>query len=220
VVIVDDHELFAESLELALNMEGYDARRVPTATTTPQALVSGVTRFQPRVVLLDLDLDELGDGAHFITPIARSGANVVVITGSNDQAEWGECVGRGARKVISKSQPLNEILSVVRRICQSLPVMDAAERERLVGLWSEHRREAEDLRARLDRLTPREREVLGRLIEGHQVREIARESVVSEATVRTQVKRILRKLEVSSQLAAVGLARQAGWSPAPQRRAN
>ena len=47
-------------------------------------------------------------------------------------------------------------------------------------------------------------------MEGHTVRDIARISVVSEATVRTQVKSILAKLEVSSQLAAVGLAHEIG----------
>ncbi|UMG91548.1 response regulator transcription factor [Nocardioides sp. TF02-7] len=219
-MIVDDHELFAESLELALNMEGYGVRRVPTASTTPVALLAGVARYQPRVVLLDLDLGSLGDGTRLINPIARTGSNVVVVTGSYEESEWGHCIKRGARKVIPKTHPLNEILSVTRRICQGLPVMDAAERERLIGVWSEHRRVAEDLRGRLDRLTPREAEVLGWLVEGHQVREIARESVVSEATVRTQVKRILRKLEVTSQLAAVGLARQAGWSPNVRHKAN
>ncbi len=52
---------------------------------------------------------------------------------------------------------------------------------------------------------------LGSLMEGRTVREISRSSVVSEATVRTQVKSILNKLEVSSQLAAVGMANQIGW---------
>ena len=55
--------------------------------------------------------------------------------------------------------------------------------------------------------------MLRQLMQGHQVREIARLNVVSEATVRTQVKSILAKLEVSSQLAAVGLAHEAGWRP-------
>ena len=48
-------------------------------------------------------------------------------------------------------------------------------------------------------------------MDGSTVREIATTSVVSEATVRTQVKSILGKLEVSSQLAAVGLAHHVGW---------
>ena len=53
--------------------------------------------------------------------------------------------------------------------------------------------------------------MLGALIEGRAVRTISKDSVVSEATVRTQVKSILSKLEVSSQLAAVGMANQVGW---------
>ena len=55
-------------------------------------------------------------------------------------------------------------------------------------------------------------------MKGRAVREIAGLSVVSEATVRTQVKSILAKLEVSSQLAAVGLANQASWRPPAERR--
>lgn len=51
---------------------------------------------------------------------------------------------------------------------------------------------------------------------GRTVREIAIDGVVSEATVRTQVKAILAKLEVTSQLAAVGLAHRVGWRPAQQ----
>ena len=58
----------------------------------------------------------------------------------------------------------------------------------------------------------REAEVLGQLMDGRQVRQIAETSVVSEATVRTQVKSILSKLEVTSQIGAVGLAHHAGWS--------
>jgi DNA-binding NarL/FixJ family response regulator len=59
----------------------------------------------------------------------------------------------------------------------------------------------------------REREVLAHLMKGRTVREIAVSGVVSEATVRTQVKAILAKLDVTSQIAAVGLAHQVGWRP-------
>ena len=63
----------------------------------------------------------------------------------------------------------------------------------------------------IETLTVREREVLAYLMKGQTVREIATECVVAEATVRTQVKSILAKLEVSSQLAAVGMANEIGW---------
>ena len=134
-----------------------------------------------------------------------------MVTGSTDRARWGDAIRAGARKVLSKSQPLRDILATVRRITAGLPVMDREEREELLAEWTRHAVEPQGLRERLDQLTIRESEVLGHLMKGRAVREIAGLSVVSEATVRTQVKSILAKLEVSSQLAAVGMAHEIGW---------
>jgi two-component system nitrate/nitrite response regulator NarL len=215
VVIIEDHALFAESLELALSLEGYDVRRSPqpAAGSSVNAMVAAVLRMRPRIVLLDLDLGLYGDGARIIAPLAAAGIQVVVVTGSADRPRWGECLRNGARKVHMKTQPLNDILATVRRINQGFPVIDRAERDTLVQLWYEQRHERQRMTARLGLLTHREEEVLGQLMKGHTVREIATDSVVSEATVRTQVKSILAKLEVSSQLAAVGMAHAAAWRP-------
>lgn len=215
VLIVEDHTLFAESLELALSMEGYDVRRPPVTRNgaTQSSLLATVVRLHPRIVLLDLDLGPLGDGVRLIGPLARTGTMLAIVTGSTDRARWGECLRYGARAVLTKAQPLNEILATVRRLNEGLPVMDRTEREALLQEWHETRHEKQASRQRLQRLTNREREVLARLCEGKTVHEIAHDSVVSEATVRTQVKSILAKLEVSSQLAAVGLAHSVGWYP-------
>lgn len=218
VVIVEDHTLFAESLELALFMDGYDVKRLPSPTdrTSTSTLTSAITRLQPRIVLLDLDLGSFGDSTRVITPLARAGANVVVVTASTDQARWGECLVLGARCVIPKTRPLNEVLSVVRRIDRGQQVITREQREALLAAWRDRRQQEQDLRARLELLTTRERQILGELMRGRQVPDIARSSVVSEATVRTQVKSILAKLGVSSQLAAVGIAHQLGWRPGEQ----
>jgi DNA-binding NarL/FixJ family response regulator len=72
------------------------------------------------------------------------------------------------------------------------------------------------LRQRFDLMSRREAEVLGLLMEGMTVSEIARARVVSESTVRSQVKAILSKLDVGSQLTAVGRAHQIGWRPPGQ----
>ncbi len=213
ILIIEDHMLFAESMDLALTIEGYDVRRlpVPEMGSSQAALLSAITRLRPRIVLLDLDLGHLGDGVRLIAPIARTGAHVVVVTASADRGRWGECLRYGARKVLTKARPLNEIMATIRRLNQGLPVMDPEERNELLHVWHEERQVHHEFRLRLQRLTAREREVLGHLMEGHTVRDIAHLSVVSEATVRTQVKSILAKLEVSSQLAAVGLANTTGW---------
>jgi DNA-binding NarL/FixJ family response regulator len=93
--------------------------------------------------------------------------------------------------------------------------MDRRERDGLIELWRTQRRSREEVVERLRSLTRREQEVLTQLMLGRPVAEIAALSVVSEATVRSQVKSILAKLEVSSQLRAVGMAHQVGWQPAP-----
>jgi len=213
VLIIDDHVLFAESLELALSLEGYDARRLelPDEGGSMATVRSLALRANPRTVLLDLDLGRFGDGVNLIGPLAQAGANVVVLTASEDRGRWGGCMRLGARKVLPKSGALQQALATVRRLHQGLPVIKREELEELLDVWMQDRRTNDDLRRRLDLLTPRERQVLGALIEGRTVRAISEESVVSEATVRTQVKSILGKLEVSSQLAAVGMANQVGW---------
>ena len=213
VLLIDDHPLFAESLELALSRAGYDVRRaeVPTSPGRSANLLAQVSRTQPGIVLLDLDLGQFGDGTRLIPPLVQSGCSVVVVTADPDRARWGQCLAQGARKAISKTAQLNDILAVLRRIEAGLQVLAPGERDELLRVWHERRAQHQHIRARLERLTVRESEVLGNLTHGRTVREIAARSFVSEATVRTQVKSILAKLGVSSQLAAVGLAHQVGW---------
>lgn len=215
VALVEDHNLFAESLEISLELEGYDVRRItlgePGRSVT--TLLPAILRTQARVALLDLDLGTYGNGGRLIEPLVRSGTAVVVVTGSTDRARWGECVAHGARRVLPKSSELNEIQATIRRIVEGLPVMTREERADLMQEWHREQQELRAARAKLETLTRREAEVLGHFIEGRQVSEIAKLSVVSEATVRTQVKAILAKLEVSSQLAAVSVAHRARWRP-------
>jgi two-component system, NarL family, nitrate/nitrite response regulator NarL len=165
------------------------------------------------VVLLDLDLGATGNGVRLVEPLTQAGVAVVVVTGSIERARWGECLRYGARTVLPKSTPLNSILATIRIIGEGRPVMSREERDRLLASFHQEKRWVQETRSRLETLTTREREVLAHLMAGRQVREIARASFVSEATVRTQVKSILAKLEVSSQLAAVGAALKARWRP-------
>ncbi len=214
IVVVDDHVLFADSLKLALSLEGHDALIVvPDDFGSVAALLTRVQRLRPRVVLLDLDLGSLGDGRRLIEPLARAGVQVVVVTGSDDRARWGECLALGARQVLSKSGPLSAILGTLRALGRGEAVLTANERQDLIALARAQSEERAATRALLETLSPRESVVLGRLMRGETVREIATALVVSEATVRTQVKAILAKLQVSSQIAAVGLANRMDWQP-------
>jgi DNA-binding NarL/FixJ family response regulator len=219
VTIVEDHVLFAEALDVALTLEGHQVHRVSINDDAlpPGHLFEAILRSRPSVVLLDLNLGAHANGACVVQPLTQVGIAVVVVTGSIDRSRWGEVLSYGARTVLPKSAPLNTILSTIRLIGEGRNVLPREERDRLLANFHEERGRMLDSRARLDSLTTREREILEHLINGEQVREIARNSFVSEATVRTQVKSILAKLGVSSQLAAVSLA-LAAYQRIPVRR--
>ncbi len=217
VLVVDDHALFAEAVTLALSTNGRAVHRVRLDSTgsSPPRLLASALRIQPDIALLDLDLGKYGDGHELIQPLTRAGVDVVVVTGHSDEADWGGCLRLGARAVVAKHRPLAELLAVVHRLEAGQPVLEPGEYHRLTSLWHDRLAEDDDHRRRLARLTPREREVLGELMAGRTIREIAAECVVSEATVRTQVRTILHKLGVSTQIAAVGMAHRVAWT-APQ----
>lgn len=214
ITIVEDHVLFAEALDIALTLEGHLVHRVSIEDRRPGGadLLEAILKTRPRVVLLDLNLGSM-NGASVVQPLTAAGVAVVVVTANSEPARWGEVLSYGARTVLPKSASLNSIMAAIRLIVQGRPIMPREERDRLLALFHQRRTQVLDSRSRLESLTRREREILDQLIHGRTVREIARTSFVSEATVRSQVKSILGKLGVSSQLAAVSLALQAGYLP-------
>jgi DNA-binding NarL/FixJ family response regulator len=87
------------------------------------------------------------------------------------------------------------------------------DQDELVARWRRAESEREKMRARLASLTLREAEVLRLLHQGRSVREIAEVHGVARSTVRSQVRSVLRKLEVSSQLAASAVLDR--WTRSP-----
>lgn len=215
VAVVDDHVLFAEAMVVALAGRGYDAWCVLPTETSPTggSLISRVLAGKPDVVLLDLDLGPAGDSKDLLARLADRSLDVVVVTGNSDPVQIGAALAAGAKTVISKSLPLEQILDTLMRLRDGLPAMPRHERERLLARGREEGEFDREVKARFDLLTNREGEVLGQLMAGRQVSEIARLGFVSESTVRTQVKSVLSKLQVNSQLTAVGMAYRAHWRP-------
>jgi two-component system nitrate/nitrite response regulator NarL len=216
VALVEDHLLLAQTLSFVLEAENFEPVivQIPKETTQAAALLDSILECRPAVVLLDLDLGHVGSALSLISPISGAGISVCVVTGSSDQTRWGECLASGARTVLAKSSPLEEIVDTVKRTLAGRLVITESQRYQLVQRWYRHRSGEQSIRARLDRLSPRESQVLTSLAAGRRVREIASDAFVSEATVRTQVKSILAKLGVSSQIAAVAMVKDMSWSGA------
>jgi DNA-binding NarL/FixJ family response regulator len=210
LLIVDDHELLAQALAAALAAEGLDVQRA--TSLEPEAVIHQAEDVRPDVVLLDLHL--IGASAlPMVRPLHDLGSTVVMVTGETDRARLAECVEAGAVGVVAKSAPFDELVAAISEAAELGSLLTKHQREELLG---ELRRQRAEERTRLEafqRLTPKEQWVLGRLIEGDSAEMIAADAVVSLATVRSQIKSILTKLGVHSQLSAVALARSAGWEP-------
>lgn len=214
VSIVEDHAVLADALRMSLEQNGFKVVNVPVAQARngPRELLLSVIKTNPRVVLVDLGLGPVGDGAALIHPLTVAGQRVVVLTASQDRVRWGECLAKGALTVVPKLSPLEVMVDAIRRADQGLTVLPPHEREVLVRLWQANRTDVDERRNWLARLTPREADVLEQLAHGKRVREVAANAFVTEATVRTQVKSILAKLGVNSQLAAVAMVHDVGWT--------
>ncbi len=209
VAIVEDHQLLSASLSAALAAEGYEPVVAPLDEGAPPA--SFFSEVAPAVTLLDLDLGGAGSGKDVISSATEAGSRVLVVSATTDEADIGECLELGASGFVSKSAPYDELLDAVRTLLGGRELVTTAERGRLLRCSRERRAAVDTALRPFHGLSRRESEILSQLMDGHSVERIASDSVVSEATVRSQVRSILLKLGVRSQLEAVAMAARAGW---------
>jgi DNA-binding NarL/FixJ family response regulator len=123
-------------------------------------------------------------------------------------------VEAGASGILRKTAGFTEFIDGVHRALAGEDMLGLGERLALLGELQAWRRADQDRLAPFTALTPREQAVLARLVLGESAETIAAGCSVSLYTVRSQIKSVLFKLGVSSQLSAVALARRASW-PSP-----
>lgn len=211
-LIVDDHALLAQGVAIALEAEGVETR--VSAALTFEDVIREATDMLPDVVLLDLQLEgEIGYSTPLIEPLNGLGAKVVMVTGVKERPDLAACIEAGAVGLASKSDPFEELVVQVLRAARGERLLPQSEEYELLDELRQHRAAERERLQPFDRLTPREEFVLARIMEGLQAEAIAAASYVSVATVRSQIRSILQKLEVNSQLAAAALARRSGWAP-------
>jgi DNA-binding NarL/FixJ family response regulator len=211
VLIVDDHALLAQALVIALNAEGCPARVAELIDRV--TLLADVRANRPGVVLLDLALGALGDGVDLVQPLTELGARVLVVSGTTDRLRLAETVEKGAVGFLSKTVPFERLLSTVLDVVAQRSVLSTARRYELMADLRRARAARNKDLTPFRTLTPKERAVLAALAQGQRAETIAAASVVSTATVRSQIRSVLAKLGVNSQLEAVALAWTVGWFP-------
>lgn len=199
LLLVDDQVLFRESLALMLRQR-LPQVRVLEAGSLHVALRRCAEEAAIDLVVLDL---ELRDSRGLMTlerlRAARPGLPVVVVSGTLDESMAGEVRQCGALGFLPKSSRADTLVDTLQRT--------------LLGREPAARHEE-----RIDPLSERQQEVLDLLVAGKSNKLICRELDVSEATVKTHLQAIFRKLDVNSRTQAVVAAVRLGLhTPAPGR---
>ena len=208
-ILVAGSDLLADALASALETYGFATLNI---VVTKPAIEGGID-WRPDLVLIDARSLDVTAGSLLISEFRQVGVEVCVIDAADDRDRLNAWLSAGTSALIDNSEPFDQLFRTVTLLLRSRFLAQTAPRTSPVALTltpaDQQPRERLDLFATL---TERERVVLAELIEGHCAEDIAKAGFVSISTVRSQIKSILQKLSVNSQLAAVAMARRAGWS--------
>jgi DNA-binding NarL/FixJ family response regulator len=202
VVIVDDHRSFGEALEVALDTE-LDLRVIEVVTDGETA-VETASKSRPDVVLMDLQMPGV-DGIEATRRIhdEATGTAVIILSGQNDEISLARAIQAGARGYLRKTEALGGLAEAIRLAYRGEPLHTSTEVEQSLRKLRRRRVTDGNLAQRIERLTPRETEILQRMADGDPPEKIARDLGMSKHTLRTHTQNVLTKLGVHSKLDAI-----------------
>jgi DNA-binding NarL/FixJ family response regulator len=208
VALVDDQELIRAGLAMLIDATE-DIRIVVQAADGAEA-VAKLAGTRVDVVLMDVQMPGM-DGVEATALVtAREGAPKVIVLTTFDLDEYAFAGLRaGASGFLLKDASAEEVLHAIRAVHAGDAVLAPSTTRRMLGHLATAR-VARDASPLLERLTPRERDVLLEIARGHSNAETAQRLFLSEATVKTHVGHLLAKLEVRDRVQAVIFAYENG----------
>ncbi|MEO6530396.1 MAG: response regulator transcription factor [Specibacter sp.] len=215
VVLVDDESLIRAGLALLLDAE-------PDIVVVGEAGdgrtgVETVAGLRPDVVVMDVRMPVM-DGVTATRILTseefnaggRAAIPVLILTTFNDDEAVHAALRAGASGFILKNSAPRTLASAIRALAEGAGWLDPNVTRKLLEEFSSRPEPILPTRAELNRLTPREREVLAAIALGMNNAEVAGKLFMSEATVKTHVHRIFMKLGVADRAQAVAAAYRLG----------
>jgi DNA-binding NarL/FixJ family response regulator len=221
ILLVDDQPLLRMGFRLIL--EGEDDLHIAGEASDGAEAVHQVRELNPDVVLMDVRMPVL-DGIEATRAISASGAEArVIILTTFDLDEYAFAgLQAGASAFLLKDVAPAELIQAVRIVASGDAVVAPRVTQRLLETYVRgssavtvpyglgQQKGSPQSAALLENLTPRETEMLEAMAEGLSNAEIARKFFLSEATVKTHVRRILTKLHLRDRVQAVVYAYETG----------
>jgi len=197
LVVCDANRILCEALAAALEARGH---QVLALATTVDDCVEAVAGCQPDVCELDLHLPDPKDGLRAVREIRCRcpGTAVLVVSDLRDPGIWQQVRGLGVAGLVGKDRSVSQIAEALNMIDEGNPVFDPAPAQ-----------EPAACAAVPILLTPREADVLRRLVAGQDTRQMALEMNIAISTLRTYVRNLLAKLGAHSRLEAAAVASRA-----------
>jgi NarL family two-component system response regulator LiaR len=207
VLVVDDHAVVREGLRAFLDLQ--DGIEVAGEAADGAEAIEAAVRLEPDVVLMDLVMPRV-DGLAAMRALRERvpAARVIVLTSFLDDERLLPALRAGAAGYLLENVAPQELARAVRAAHAGEALLDPVVAARLVERLSD-----DGAPDPLDRLTPREREVLVLIGRGFPNKRIARELELSEKTVKTHVGHVLAKLGVTDRTQAAVVAVRAGLVP-------
>jgi|TARA_B110000908_G_scaffold171636_1_gene235112 two-component system nitrate/nitrite response regulator NarL len=195
VLIVDDHPMVAQGIQSVL--ESYDELEVVGVLNNGRAVVDQLEELNPDVILMDLNMPEMGGLTATEMVIERHPGTRVLVLTMHDSPEYiSSALAHGAMGYVLKDVPTDEIKLAIDAVMRG-------EKYLCTGAAGSLEPKSNDAR---EALTGREQTVLLQLAQGDSNKDVAIELEISVRTVETHRKNIKRKLGISS---TAGLTRYA-----------
>ncbi|RFP17729.1 response regulator [Duganella sp. BJB488] len=199
VLLIDDHTLFRSGIRSLL-------QRNPEFAVVGEAAdgFEGVKRAQqlkPQVILLDLNMPGMS-GLETLEQLRQDcpDSAVVMLTVSEDAEDLSVALKAGASGYLLKNIDTDFLSRAIRRAAAGETVLAESMTAKLVAQLTAGA--AAPVASELDKLTPREREILECLARGESNKGIARALDLAESTVKIHVQNVLKKLKLSSRVQA------------------
>ena len=205
VMIVEDHRVVAEGLSALINDQS-DMTVVGGVGSVGECAPMAA-ELDPDVVVVDFRLPD-GTGADAAESIRgiRPTVKLIFLTREDSDAARFAAVQSGASAFVHKSRAASEVVAAIRGVANGKMLITP----RTIASLLEKQRADE---AQVERLTPREKDVLRLMAEGLPSRAIAEELHISYTTVRTHIRSLGNKLAVHSKLEAIVKGRELGLIP-------